>query len=368
MNSEYLVFVVIGAAVLVGGIFAWRVSQKKAKPEAIQAPVAATLPVVAKAPVIPEPTPTPVVLPTPSKPTLDLALSKTKQGWVSRLSALFSGGSQEKSALYDQVEEVLYSADIGVKTSARLLEIVKENLNSSDQHEIQAKVTEAIAAILRSAQRPEITKNGTPGPKVIMFVGVNGVGKTTSIGKLAAQFAKSGHTVVMGAGDTFRAAAAEQLDVWAQRSGASIVRGKEQADPSSVLFDAVSKGKTENADFVLCDTAGRLHTKTNLMDELQKVHRVLSKACEGAPHEVLLVVDATTGQNAIEQARQFMAATPLTGVILTKLDGTAKGGVVIGIADELKIPIRYIGVGEGAADLRPFDADEFARALFSSED
>jgi fused signal recognition particle receptor len=267
----------------------------------------------------------------------------------------------------EQVEEILFTADIGVKTSTKLLDIVKQNLKGDDASQVREKVSEAILDILHKVQTPTIHKNGHAGPLVVMFVGVNGVGKTTTIGKLAAQFSAGGSKVILGAGDTFRAAAGEQLEVWASRSGAEIVRGAEQADPSSVLFDAVNKAKSENADYVLCDTAGRLHTKINLMEELKKVHRVLGKASDGAPQEVLLVVDATTGQNAIEQARQFKAAAPLTGVILTKLDGTAKGGVVIGIADELGIPIRYIGVGESASDLRPFDADEFVKALFSEE-
>ena len=191
-----------------------------------------------------------------------------------------------------------------------------------------------------------------------------GVGKTTTIGKIATQLGKQGKRIVLGAGDTFRAAASEQLGIWATRSGASLV-ASENADPASVLFDAVQKGKTEKADFVLCDTAGRLHTKSNLMDELKKAYRVLGKTQAGAPHEVLLVLDATMGQNAIIQAKQFSESTPLTGIVLTKLDGTAKGGIVLGIVDELKIPIRYIGVGETADDLQPFEPKEFINALFA---
>lgn len=369
MMQQSLVFVAVALVMLVFAYVGFRLLKNRRK-----APLISTQPVAPEIATVSEPLPlsvqaSPVVgVPKAPKPSLNAALSKTKKGWVARLSEVLSVGSKDKGLVFEQVEEVLFSADIGVKTSARLLEIVKDNLSSSDPHEIQLRVAQAITDILRAAERAPIYKNGTPGPKVIMFVGVNGVGKTTSIGKLATQFTSDGNKVVLGAGDTFRAAAAEQLEVWAERSKSSIVRGLEQADPASVLFDAINKAKHENADFVLCDTAGRLHTKTNLMEELQKVHRVMGKACEGAPHEVLLVVDATTGQNAIEQARQFMAAAPLTGVILTKLDGTAKGGVVIGIADELKIPIRYIGIGEGAADLRPFDADEFVKALFSKED
>jgi fused signal recognition particle receptor len=198
-------------------------------------------------------------------------------------------------------------------------------------------------------------------------LGVNGAGKTTTIGKLAQQLTAQGHKVLLGAGDTFRAAAADQLEVWADRAGVPIVTGPDGSDPSSVLFDAVKKAKAEGFDIVLCDTAGRLHTKTNLMEELKKVVRSLGKAAEGAPHEVLLVLDATVGQNAIAQAKQFGEAAALTGIVLTKLDGTAKGGVVLGIVDELKVPVRYIGVGEKIGDLRLFSPAEFTAALFSSD-
>jgi fused signal recognition particle receptor len=204
-----------------------------------------------------------------------------------------------------------------------------------------------------------------PGPRVVLILGVNGAGKTTTIGKLAAQLKAQGKSVLLGAGDTFRAAAADQLEVWADRAGVPIVTGPDGGDPSSVLFDAVKKASADGIDVVLCDTAGRLHTKTNLMEELKKVHRSLAKACPGAPHETILVLDGTVGQNAIAQAKQFGEASPLTGIILTKLDGTAKGGVVLGIVDELKVPIRYIGVGEKIDDLRHFVPDDFVAALFS---
>jgi fused signal recognition particle receptor len=198
-----------------------------------------------------------------------------------------------------------------------------------------------------------------------MVVGVNGSGKTTTIGKLAAKLKADGRSVMLGAGDTFRAAAGEQLEVWADRVGAPVVRGKEGADPASVCFEAVQRGVQEKVDVVLCDTAGRLHTKAPLMEELKKVKRVIGKAAEGAPHEVLLVLDSTNGQNAIAQARQFHEALGVSGIVLTKLDGTAKGGVVIGICDELRIPVRYVGVGETVADLKPFAAKEFVEALFA---
>jgi fused signal recognition particle receptor len=198
-----------------------------------------------------------------------------------------------------------------------------------------------------------------------MVVGVNGTGKTTTVGKLAAKLKRSGRSVILGAGDTFRAAAGEQLDVWADRAQVPIVRGKDGGDPGAVLFDTVAKARAEKADVVLCDTAGRLHTKANLMDELKRLKRTLDKAHAGAPHEVLLVVDATTGQNAIQQARQFHDALGVTGFVLTKLDGTAKGGVIVGICDELKIPVRYIGIGEKVADLKEFDPHAFVEALFA---
>jgi fused signal recognition particle receptor len=206
---------------------------------------------------------------------------------------------------------------------------------------------------------------GAARPWVVMVVGVNGSGKTTTVGKLAAQVQRAGHSVLLAAGDTFRAAAGEQLEIWAERVGAPIVRGKEGTDPASVCFDAVKKGVDERVDVVICDTAGRLHTKAPLMEELKKVKRVISKAAEGAPHEVLLVLDATNGQNAIAQARQFHESLGVTGIALTKLDGTAKGGVVIGICDELGIPVRFVGVGEKVADLKPFDPHEFVEALFA---
>ena len=206
---------------------------------------------------------------------------------------------------------------------------------------------------------------GPSRPRVIMVVGVNGSGKTTTVGKLAAKLGQAGHRVLLGAGDTFRAAAGEQLEVWADRVGAPVVRGKDGSDPASVCFEAVKRGVEEKVDVVLLDTAGRLHTKLPLMEELKKVKRVVDKALPGAPHEVLLVLDATNGQNAIAQARQFHEALGVTGIALTKLDGTAKGGVVIGISDELRIPVRYVGVGEKVADLRAFDPDEFVDALFS---
>ena len=303
--------------------------------------------------------------------TLAAGLEKTRVGFMARLNALFIGGKLVDEAVLADLEEVLFTADIGVKTATRLLESAREHVKRrdlADPDRLKAALREEIARILaldgaEGAARP--LEIGAARPWVVMVVGVNGSGKTTTIGKLAAKLQQAGHKVVLGAGDTFRAAAGEQLEIWAERVGAPIVRGKEGGDPASVCFEAVQRGAQDGADVVICDTAGRLHTKTPLMEELKKVKRVIGKAAEGAPHEVLLVLDATNGQNAIAQARQFNEALGVTGIVLTKLDGTAKGGVVIGICDELRIPVRYVGVGETVADLKPFAPAEFVSALFA---
>jgi len=300
--------------------------------------------------------------------TLAAGLEKTRVGFMARLNALFSGGKLVDDAVLADLEEVLFTADIGVKTATRLLESARERVRrkEADADRLKEALREEIARILAL----DGTAGATPAaaatarPWVIMVVGVNGSGKTTTVGKLAARLKASGQTVLLGAGDTFRAAAGEQLEIWAERVSAPVVRGKEGADPASVCFEAVQRGGQEGLDVVLCDTAGRLHTKTPLMEELKKVKRVIAKAAPGAPHEVLLVLDATNGQNAIAQARQFHEALGVTGIALTKLDGTAKGGVVIGICDELRIPVRYVGVGESVADLKPFVPGEFVEALF----
>jgi len=300
--------------------------------------------------------------------TLAAGLEKTRVGFMARLNALFSGGKLVDDAVLADLEEVLFTADIGVKTATRLLESARERVRrkEADADRLKEALREEIARILVL----DGTAGATPAaaatarPWVIMVVGVNGSGKTTTVGKLAARLKASGQTVLLGAGDTFRAAAGEQLEIWAERVSAPVVRGKEGADPASVCFEAVQRGGQEGLDVVLCDTAGRLHTKTPLMEELKKVKRVIAKAAPGAPHEVLLVLDATNGQNAIAQARQFHEALGVTGIALTKLDGTAKGGVVIGICDELRIPVRYVGVGESVADLKPFVPGEFVEALF----
>jgi fused signal recognition particle receptor len=298
--------------------------------------------------------------------TLAEGLAKTRGGFMARLNAFIGASKELDDAALSELEEILFSADVGVHTATALLDSVRERLKRrelSDLGKVKLALREEIERILSQASGhgglPE-----APRPFVVMVVGVNGTGKTTTVGKLAAKLKAAGKSVILGAGDTFRAAAGEQLDVWADRARVPIVRGKDGTDPGAVLFDAVARARGEGLDVVLCDTAGRLHTKANLMDELKRLKRTLAKAQENAPHEVLLVVDATTGQNAIQQARQFHDALGVTGVVLTKLDGTAKGGVIIGICDALKIPVRYVGVGEKVADLKEFDAHEFVEALF----
>ena len=299
---------------------------------------------------------------------LKKAMSKTREGLFGRIGKTFRGREIDADTL-DELEQILFTADIGAKTADRLLEAVRAKLKSNEltnPERINAVLKEEIIQVFHGLENQPLSTKGD-GPRVVLVVGVNGAGKTTSIGKLTHQIKGQGHSVLLGAGDTFRAAATEQLEIWAERNQCPIVKGKEGADPASVLFEAVTQAKDEGMDVVLCDTAGRLHTKINLMEELVKCHKVVGKAAAGAPHEVLLVLDATVGQNAIAQAKQFGDAIPLTGIILTKLDGTAKGGVVIGIADQLGIPVRYIGVGERLDDLRRFQAESFIEALFGDD-
>ncbi len=300
--------------------------------------------------------------------TLAEGLARTRGGFMARLNAFVGASKQLDDAALAELEEILFSADIGVHTATALLESVRERLKRrelSDVGRVKAALREEIERILSQASGAHGGLPDAAPPQVVMVVGVNGTGKTTTIGKLAAKLRMAGKSVILGAGDTFRAAAGEQLDVWADRAHVPIVRGKDGSDPGAVLFDAVARARAEKMDVVLCDTAGRLHTKANLMDELKRLKRTLAKAHPGAPHEVLLVVDATTGQNAIQQARQFHDALGVTGFVLTKLDGTAKGGVIVGICDELKIPVRYIGIGEKVVDLKEFDPHAFVEALFA---
>jgi fused signal recognition particle receptor len=327
------------------------------------AEAAVTVPERAPAQVLPFPT-APVEKPRRDRTALSSGLARTRAGWVSRLGGLFTGKKEIDPGLVDEIEKVLLTADIGVRTSQKLLEEIRGSLGKAE-----LKDPEAIWTFLRR-RSAEILNIDAPAldlnaarPFVVLVIGVNGSGKTTTIGKLAAKLKEQGKSVLLAAGDTFRAAATEQLEIWGSRTGAPVVRGKEGADPSSVLFEAVKRAKAENIDVVIADTAGRLHTKTNLMEELQKVRRVIAKAQEGAPHETWLVIDSTSGQNAIAQAQMFTQAMAVTGIVLTKLDGTAKGGVILGIADQLRLPVRYIGVGERVDDLRDFDPEEFVEAL-----
>ncbi|WP_342375711.1 signal recognition particle-docking protein FtsY [Myxococcus stipitatus] len=298
--------------------------------------------------------------------TLSQGLDKTRsQGFMARLNGLFGQQRQVDESVLAELEEILFTADIGVRTASNLVEVAREKLKRSelkDSERIKDLIRTEVARIV-DLPVPRTLEGGGP-PHVVMVVGVNGAGKTTTIGKLAAKLTSEGKKVVLAAGDTFRAAATEQLDVWAERAKAQLVKGAEGGDPGSVIFDAVKKAQAEGADVVIADTAGRLHTKAPLMEELKKVKRVMDKAMPGTPHEVLLVLDSTNGQNAIQQAKQFHEAVGVTAIALTKLDGTAKGGVIIGICDELKLPVLWVGVGEKVADLRRFEPREFVEALF----
>ena len=295
---------------------------------------------------------------------LKKGLSKTRKRFVGTLDGLFYGKKEIDEEFLEQLEEILLTSDLGVQTSYRLFAEVEERVSHQaleDPKQLRLFLQQEIKNILQTAEQPwEINHK----PYVIMAVGVNGVGKTTTIGKLAAIFTAQGKEVLLGAADTFRAAAVEQLEIWSERAQVPIIRQKMGADPAAVSFDTVQAAVSRGADVVIIDTAGRLHTKVNLMDELKKMKRVIEKALPGAPHEILLVLDANTGQNAINQARMFHETLGVTGLVMTKLDGTAKGGVIVGVCDELKLPVRYIGIGEQLDDLRPFKAADFVNALF----
>ena len=305
------------------------------------------------------------------KENLDKGLEKTRQGLFSKLARAISGKSKVDDEVLDGIEEALISSDVGVDTTVKIIDRIEKRIArnkyvSSD--ELNTILKDEIASLLTESNTVELSDFEIPAgkkPYVIMVVGVNGVGKTTTIGKLANQYKQRGKKVVLGAADTFRAAAVDQLTIWAQRSGVDIVKQPTGSDPAAVAFDTVQSAKSKDADVVLIDTAGRLHNKVNLMNELTKVKRVMQKVIPDAPHEVLLVLDASTGQNAIEQARQFTLATDVTAIALTKLDGTAKGGVVFAIADQFKIPVKYIGVGEKIDQLQVFNAKAFVDALFN---
>lgn len=300
------------------------------------------------------------------KEKLEEGLEQTKTSFFGKLSKAVAGKSKVDDEVLDNLEEVLISSDVGVATTLKVIDRIEARV-SRDKYlgtdELNKILREEIAALL-SETEADVNYNEQAKPYVIMVVGVNGVGKTTTIGKLAAQFKNQGKSVVLGAADTFRAAAIDQLQIWADRVGVPIVRQQMGSDPASVAFDTVQSAVKLNADVVLIDTAGRLHNKVNLMNELTKVKRVMQKVVPHAPNEVMLVLDGSTGQNAFEQAKQFTAATDVTSLAVTKLDGTAKGGVVIGISDQFKIPVKYIGVGEGIDDLQIFDKMEFVDSFF----
>lgn len=304
------------------------------------------------------------------KETLDKGLEKSKTTFFSKLTKAVAGKSKVDDEVLDNLEEVLVSSDVGVNTTLKIIKRIEERV-AEDKYvgteELNKILREEIAGLLSENNTEDQTEFVIPkGPKpyVIMVVGVNGVGKTTTIGKLAMQFKKAGYKVVLGAADTFRAAAIDQLQIWADRCDVPIVKQSMGSDPASVAFDTLQSAVTQNADVVIIDTAGRLHNKVNLMNELTKVKRVMQKVIVDAPHEVLLVLDGSTGQNAFEQAKHFTAATEVTALAVTKLDGTAKGGVVIGISDQFQIPVRYIGVGEGIDDLQVFNKVEFVDSFF----
>ena len=307
----------------------------------------------------------------PQEPTflekLQQGIRKTREGLSGKLEDLFSGKKVIDADLLEELEYVLIGADIGVRTTGEILESVKQKLDRKQLKEIdelRTVIREHLLEVLRQPERP-LPRVKQP-PAVVLVIGVNGAGKTTSIGKLAARYKLEGHSVLLAAADTFRAAAIEQLEVWGQRTGCDVIRQKQGADPSAVVYDAIQAAIARKVDYIIVDTAGRLHTKDNLMAELEKITRTTRKLIPDAPHEVLLVLDGTTGQNGLEQAKRFTETAGATGIILTKLDGTAKGGVVVPIARELNLPIRYIGVGEKADDLLPFDAAEFIHSIFKN--
>lgn len=309
------------------------------------------------------------------KEKLDTGLQKTKEGVWSKITRAVAGKSKVDDEVLDNLEEAFITSDVGVDTTLKIIERIEERVARDkyvNSDELNNLLCEEITDMLTRPDNAgeqlddfEVKKTGEP--YVIMVVGVNGVGKTTTIGKLAAQYKKAGNKVVLGAADTFRAAAIEQLDIWGERVGVPVVKQKMGSDPAAVAFDTLSSAKAQGADVVIIDTAGRLHNKVGLMNELTKIKNVMKRVVPDAPQEILLVLDGSTGQNAFEQARQFVAATEVNALAVTKLDGTAKGGVVIGISDQFKIPVKYIGIGEGIDDLQIFRPEEFVRSLFLSE-
>ena len=293
-------------------------------------------------------------------------LSKTKDALTDKINETLKLAITIDEDLYEELEEILVMSDIGMDTTIEIINRLKDKIRKekiNDPNEVYPALKDVIKVMMLEGTQ-EVSNEEEVGKKVLLVIGVNGVGKTTSIGKLAAKNKNAGKKVLLAAADTFRAAAIDQLEVWSQRAGVDLIKHSEGSDPAAVVFDAVNAAKARNTDLLICDTAGRLHNKKNLMDELSKIGRIIDREFEGANKETLLVLDATTGQNAVIQAKQFMEACPIDGIILTKLDGTAKGGVVISIKNSLNIPVKYIGVGEGIEDLQEFDAESFAEALF----
>jgi len=296
---------------------------------------------------------------------LKKGLNKTRENLVNKIEKLVIGYADIDEELLDELEETLIMADVGVKTTDKLMQAVRKGIKKKEinaPEDLKPFLAKEIAEIL--SQGEDATRVAANGPTVLLVIGVNGAGKTTTIGKLSAYYREQGKSVMLAAADTFRAAAIDQLEVWGKRTGATVIKHEEGSDPAAVAFDAVKAATARKTDILIIDTAGRLQTKSNLMEELKKINRVIGREIPGAPHETLLVLDATTGQNAISQADLFTKAAPISGVVLTKLDGTAKGGVVIGIKSELSMPVKWIGVGEAVEDPRPFVAEDFAKALF----
>jgi len=294
-------------------------------------------------------------------------LKKTRDSLMNSVSSVLRGFTRIEDDLFEELEEILVMGDVGANTAARICADLREEVKSqgiTDPLEIRSLMRSIVSRMLEGGQEMALTTK----PSVILVIGVNGVGKTTTIGKMAANLKAQGKKVILGAADTFRAAAIEQLEIWADRAGVDIVKHAQGADPAAVVFDTVSAAKARGADVVICDTAGRLHNKKNLMEELAKIGRVIDRELPDADKEILLVVDATAGQNAVNQAREFKAAAGITGIVLTKLDGTARGGVVLAIREDLQVPVKFVGVGEGIDDLQPFDPVQFAAGLFDEEE
>ncbi len=298
---------------------------------------------------------------------INQGLKKTRDSMSGAINAALYGKNEIDDEFYEDLEEILVMADAGVTTAEEIVQRLRDNVFKKNLHkvkDVKAEIRNICAEMLSGGEELDFVTV----PSVILVIGVNGVGKTTSIGKMAAMFKEEGKKVILGAADTFRAAAIDQLEIWAERADVDIVKHKEGADPAAVVFDTISAGKARNADIIICDTAGRLHNKKNLMEELAKIYRVIDRQLPYADREILLVLDATTGQNAVNQAKEFKEVAEITGIILTKLDGTAKGGVVLSIKNDLKVPVKFIGVGEGIDDLRPFNPHAFAEGLFEEDE